>query len=188
MMRLLCHLRNRLRALHRCRRAMAAVEMALMAPVLIALLLGTLDLGWRILASYKLERAAATLADLSARSRDLSSADLEDIFEAVAPIARPFDMENDGTAILSGVRDDTGSQPTIVWQRSNGSGFGSRIGSEGGIADLDGVLDLDPGESVIVAEVFFRFRPLVGFVLQGPQDLYFRWIVRPRSGAVTELQ
>ncbi len=189
-MNLLSRTWSRLQALYRCRRAMAAVEMALMAPVLIALLLGTLDLGWRILASYKLERAVAALADLSARSRSLSPTELDDIFEAVTPIARPFDMGTDGAAILSGVRDDTGNRPVILWQRRAGLGLDadSRIGIEGGIADLDGALDLDPGESVIVAELFFRFQPLVGFLLRQPQELYFRWIMRPRSGAVTELE
>ncbi len=179
---------HRLRSLWRCRRGMAAVEMALMAPVLIALLLGTLDLGWRILASYKLEHVVATLADLAARSRELSSDDLDDIFEAASPIAEPFALA-DAMVVLSGVRDDTGSQPVVVWQEQRGSANGetSRIGQPGGSADLDGLLDLDASESVIVAELFFRFDPLVGFVFREPMDLYFVWVARPRSGAVTEL-
>ncbi len=173
---------------HRCRRAVVAVEMALVAPVLIALLLGTLDLGWRVLAAYKLERAVAALADLSARSRDLSADDLADIFAAVVPIAEPFALE-EGTVIVSGVRDDTGTRPVIVWQQRSGpeEGDASRIGSEGEVADLDGMLDLEAGESVIVAELVFRFEPLVGFLLRQPQELYFRWLARPRSGTVTEL-
>ncbi len=177
-----------LAAFRRCRRAVVAVEMALVAPVLIALLLGTLDLGWRVLAAYKLERAVAALADLSARSRELSAGDLADIFEAVMPIAEPFELE-EGTVIVSGIRDDTGNRPIIVWQRRSGpeEGDASRIGREGEVADLDEMLDLEAGESVIVAELVFRFEPLVGFLLRQPQELYFRWLARPRSGAVTEL-
>ena len=162
--------------------------MALMAPVLIVLLLGTIDVGWRILASYKLEHVVATLADLAARSRELSSDDLNDIFEAASPIAEPFALA-DAMVVLSGVRDDTGSKPVVVWQEQRGSANGetSRIGQPGGSADLDGLLDLDASESVIVAELFFRFDPLVGFVFREPMDLYFVWVARPRSGAVTEL-
>ncbi len=179
---------RRLAALGACRRGVVAVEMALVAPVLIALLLGTLDLGWRILASYKLERAVAALADLSARSRDLSADDIGDIFEAVMPIAAPFELGG-ATVILSGVRDDTGNRPIVVWQQRNGPADGdeSRIGGEGDVADLGDTLDLEAGESVIVAELFFDFQPLVGFLLRQPQELYFRWIARPRSGTVTEL-
>ncbi len=172
------------------------MEMALVAAFLIALLLGTMDLGWRILASYKLERAVAAVADLSARARDLSSDDLTDIFEAVAPIADPFELAG-ATVILSGVRDDTGNRPIVVWQqRADGEDDDdghdddeddSRIGEPGGTADLEELLDLEAGESVIVAELFFRFEPLVGFVIREPMDLYFVWVARPRSGAVTEL-
>jgi len=172
-----------------CERAVIAVEMALAAPVLVVLLLGALDVGWRILAEYKLQRTAATLADLVARDRQVTESGISDAFAALAAISAPFDLENDGRAIVSSIHDDDGATPEILWQRSSPSGIDvdSRLGAEGEIADLDTVVDLEAGESIIVAEVFYRFDPLIGFFLEDDQLLYFRWVATPRFGSLDEV-
>ena len=170
-------------------RAVVAVEMAVAAPVLVVLLLGALDVGWRILAEYKLQRAAATLADLVARDRQVTESGINDAFTALQSISAPFDLENDGRAIVSSIRDEDGVSPEILWQRLSPQGLDvdSRIGGEGEIADLDDVVDLNAGEAVIVAEVFYRFDPIVGFFIQDQQLLYFRWVATPRFGSLDEV-
>lgn len=175
-----------LRRFRRCQRAVAAVEMALAAPVLIGLLLGTLDVGWLLLAEYKLQRASATLADLIARDRQINERAIADSFKALAAITTPFDLGAQGRALVSSIRDDSGRTPRILWQRQSQGGITvtSRIGSPGQIANLDGLIDLERGESVIVAEIFYRFDPLVGFVVAKPRTLYYAWVATPRYGSL----
>ncbi len=171
-------------------RAIAAVEMALVTPVLLLLLLGTLDVGWRILADFRVQKVAATMSDLTARAKNLTEADVQDSFKAAASIASPFDIDGAGRVIVSGIRRDTGAPAEIVWQRLSPSGIEvtSKIGVEGGTADLEGIIDLQEGESAIITEVYFQFTPLVGFVLPGLSTIYEYWVARPRFGQVDELQ
>lgn len=180
--------RPRPRWLASAEEGVAAVEFALLAPVLIVVLLGVLDTGWRLLAEYRLTRATSALAELVARTRELHEADIADAFRAALEVAAPFGADGDAALVVSGVLDATGRRPLVLWQRRFpvGTGRASRVGAPGGPADL-GTLDLGPGDSVIVAEVFATFEPLVGFVFREPEDLYHRWIVAPRFGALTEV-
>lgn len=180
--------RPRPRWLASAEEGVAALEFALLAPVLIVVLLGVLDTGWRLLAEYRLTRATSALAELVARGRELHEADIADAFRAALEVASPFAPDGDGTLLVSGVLDATGHRPLVLWQRRFPpvSGHASRIGRPGGPADL-GPVDLDRGDSVIVAETFATFEPLVGFVFREPQELYHRWIVAPRFGALTEV-
>lgn len=166
----------------------AAVELALLAPVLIIFLLGVLDVGWRLVAEYRLTRAASAAADLTARAHELHVADVEDAFRAASEIASPFRLESSGHVVLSSVLEQDGNGAVILWQQRfpADSGGISRIGAVGERADL-GDLRLQAGESVIVAEVFFTFEPLVGFLLSGPSELYFRWVAAPRFGTLSEV-
>lgn len=181
-------IRARLRRLRLSESGVAAVELALLAPVLVTFLLGVLDVGWRLVAEYKLTRAASALAELVARARELREADVEDAFRATVEVASPFTLETDGVAILSSVQDETGDAPVVLWQRRYPpqAGGTSRVGVANGPADL-GDFDLEAGESMIVAEIVYTFEPLVGFLFPQPTELYYRWIAAPRFGALTEV-
>ncbi len=164
-----------------------AVEMAALAPVLLVLLLGTADLGWRLLAEYRLGRAAASLADLVARVQSLEEEDVTNAFDAARNLLAPFDLERDGAALVSGVEALGSGQPVVRWQRELASALdlASRVGRPGSRADL-GDLRLEPGEAVVVAEVYLRFRPLVGWVLADERLLYRRWVAMPRYGTLDD--
>jgi Flp pilus assembly pilin Flp len=165
-----------------------AVEFALLAPILIVLLLGMLEISWRLFAEYRLTRAASAVAELVARSRDLHEGDLTDAFRATEEISSPFSLRRGGAVVVSSVFDPTGNRPIIVWQRRYPAGTSrqSRIGPPGGAAMLQG-LDLAAGDNVVVAELFFTFEPLIGLLWREPQELYYRWIAAPRFGALTEV-
>lgn len=165
-----------------------AVEFALFAPILILLLLGTLEISWRLFAEYRLTRAASAVAELVARTRDLHEADFTDAFRATEEITSPFALRRNGAVVVSSVLDPTGDRPMILWQRRypTDTSRRSRIGTPTGPAHLPG-LDLAAGDNVIVAELFFTFEPLIGLLWREPQELYYRWIVAPRFGALTEI-
>lgn len=171
-----------------CEKAVAAVEFALLAPVLALLLLGVFDLAWRLFADYRLSRAAAAAAELTARARELHRADLDEVLRAASEIAAPFGPAAGGAVILSGVLEQGGNRPIVLWQRAwpATAAPASRIGAPGGRADL-GTFRLNAGENVVVAEIVQRFEPLVGLVVRRPQDLYYRWVAAPRYGPLTAI-
>jgi Flp pilus assembly protein TadG len=163
------------------------VEFALVLPVLILLLVGTADVAWLYIANNKVQRAAAAVADLTARTARIHASDVDDLFAAAREVAAPLDLSGSGRVFVSSVNRPLGSGPRVVWQRATSGGLvvASRVGTAGGSADLGGSLTLAPGEEVIVGETFLEVEPLFGLVVRGRQRLYVRALQRPRYGTVT---
>lgn len=177
-----------LRRLLADRRGTLPVEFALVLPVLILLLVGAADVAWLYIANNKVQRAAAVVADLAARTARIHASDVDDLFEAAREVTAPLDLSGSGRVFVSSVRrPDTGGAPRVIWQRATSSGLvvASRIGTAGGSADLGGSLTLAPGEEVIVGETFLEVEPLFGLLVRGRQRLYLRALQRPRYGTVT---
>lgn len=171
----------------RDRRGVSAVEFALVAPVLLLLSLGTVEVARFALLALKLQHAATTMADLATREEELTTATLDGLFAAAGHITAPFDLVGNGVVIVSGVTGADGDEPTVAWQRRGGElQASSGIGAVGGAADLPADLVLDDGETVVAAEVVFLHRPwLLGLV---PQTILRRLaFYRPRLGTLGEL-
>jgi len=175
------------RRLRRDGRGILSVEMALVLPVLVLLLVGAADVVWLYVAQDKLQRAAATVADLTGRTAELRPADVEDLFRAAREVTAPLDFATAGRAFVSAVSNPDGTGARVVWQRATNGGLSvaSRVGTSGGRADLGGALTLARGESLVVGEAFLEVRPLFGLLVRGPQRLYARTFLRPRYGSVT---
>lgn len=169
-------------------RGVSALEFALIAPVLIALAIGTIEFGRLIMLSFKLQNGSFILADLAARDRTLSEGQLANIFLAIDKVIEPFEFAASGTAIVTSVTGNAVDTPIINWQRE-GSGAlpeTSAIGAPGEEADLPATLTLTSGETVIVAEVFYAFEPIFGLTAE-PRTLYRVAYFKPRLGTLDTL-
>jgi Flp pilus assembly protein TadG len=99
------------------RSGMAAVEFALLLPVLLTLLIGSYETSGLLLAYLKLESAAETAADLVAQTdvnKVLSSTDMDDITNAVKKVMTPLPTTGLQIAYAS-VTYNTGSA-VIDWK------------------------------------------------------------------------
>jgi Flp pilus assembly pilin Flp len=93
---------NRLRKLRRDNRGVAAIEFALLLPMLIALLIGCLEVTFKIWSTQKAEKLAVTLSDVIAQSTAVSNSDLQSLIGAVDKIMDPFAFGADeGKIIIS---------------------------------------------------------------------------------------
>jgi hypothetical protein len=166
--------------------ASVAVEMALVVPVLLTLLLGVADVGWYAVMNHKMSRMVATVADLAARGETISEAQVLDIFAAGTAVARPFEVATDGRALISSIVNPDGNGTAIAWQRRSPTGIDaqSKIGVAGAAPLLPGGFAVNADENIIVAEGFFRFEPIVGFIIRGEQNVYVRAFQRPRLGTL----
>src|SRR6476659_2222278 len=86
----------------------AAVDFALVLPVMILFSLGLAEVGRFALLNLKLQHAANNMADLASRDEQLSVAAVTSMFSATQHIVQPFDIADQGKVILSGVGVDTG--------------------------------------------------------------------------------
>ena len=149
------------RALLADRRGVGAVELALVAPVLLLLLAGLAEVGVYVLLNLKLQHAATALADLATRDGALTATHLDDLFQAAPQITTPFALGSNAVAIVTSVGADNGSGPTVEWQRTGGGTLAatSNIGTKvGGKATLPSGLLLRDGETIVAAEVVYSYK------------------------------
>ncbi len=172
----------------RDRRGIAAVEFALILPIMILFSLGVAEVGRFALLTLKLQHAANTMADLASRDEELSLTAVQSMFSAMQHIVQPFDISGAGVVIVSGVGIDPGNPPTVYWQEEGAGTLaeGSEVGTEGGDATLPADLILRDGETVIVAEAVFRYTPWLLSLI--PETLLRRTAYyRPRLGTLRAL-
>ncbi len=178
-----------------CNRGVALTELALILPILVLIIIGTVETGRYAVAHIKLDRTAATLTDLLSQQQQATAPALNQISIAAEHIMKPFDFRN-GTIIFSSVYTSNGepieacSETTvncIVWQyRSQGNGS-SQLGEQGTITYLPGGYNVPIGQSVVVVEVMLEYQPMLrmtGEIISAlrPQTLYKYAIFKPRLG------
>lgn len=156
--------------------AVAAVEAALVFPLMLTLLLGTFDLGNGILTNQKVIRASQVAGDLITRERTVDDAGLEEAISASMLALVPESTSTFGIDIVS-IRFDDLANPTIVWRETRNMTADPYV--------LDRVAPLaEAGNGVVVVLVRYDFHPIFGdFVIGdiGMQEIAF---TRGRKSAV----
>ena len=106
----------------------AAVEFALVLPVMVALLLGMSEITQAVSIDRKLTLVSRSLADLSSRDKELTNAMLTDVFSAASVIMQPVDSSRLRMVISSMEVTKTGTNYTgkALWSCGRGSGAQTR--------------------------------------------------------------
>jgi len=161
--------------LARDRRGMAAVEFALIAPTLIVLFMGVLEMTFRFRANEEATRYVHQAADLISREGEQTNADLLEIYNASVFMMKPLDtVANLDMDIASiGYDADTGI-PFTRWRRV--------IGAQTPLNPLDAAGLGAKGESIIHVGVRFRYTSPISSMFGGPNLSIVRdaW-ARPRT-------
>ncbi|MDH3700594.1 MAG: pilus assembly protein [Alphaproteobacteria bacterium] len=136
------------------------VEFAMAMPVLLILLIGGVELGRYVLLNQKLDRTVMTISDIVASSTTVTTAEIDQIFDATGLILEPFPFGAEGTVVISSVRRQTGS-PKVIWQRSGAGSLSvtSLVGVQGGNATLSDNDLVDNSQAIIIGEVFYQYTP-----------------------------
>lgn len=182
---------NRLRKLWRDKTGVAAIEFALLLPMLVALLIGSLEVTFKIWSTQKAEKLAVTLSDVIAQSQSVTGSDLTKLTSAIDRIMDPFAFgPNEGAVIISSVyvaQDETVAK--VNWQckfpPSGGFSAISKFGLEGATAVLPAGFTMAPRDNVIVAEVYYKYVPIAPGVMFDESVVYRRAMFKPRLGALT---
>jgi Flp pilus assembly protein TadG len=182
-------MRTSLRGLSSDSRGSFIAEFAAAMPVLILLLLGGVEVSRFALLNQKMDRLATAMGDLVAQAETLSQSDLNQLFLAASHVASPFDIQGKGAVIISSMSiPDAVGQDRITWQRRTGSlSDASQIGAQGTKPALPGTLTLTPNQTIIAAEVYYDFKPLLISAFMPAHKVYHRAFFRPRLGALATL-
>ena len=170
------------------KRGMAAVELALALPLLIIITFGTIEVTRYVLIAQKLERVSLTLSDLVAQSATITTAQLNQIIPAAGQVLLPYSFATDGYAIISSVTKNGTYPPTINWQyKSSGTAQASNIGTSGGNATIPSGFTMVSGDTVIITEVFYNYKPILSGTIYNSSKMYRYSIYKPRLGNLTVL-
>ncbi|MEL6258161.1 MAG: TadE/TadG family type IV pilus assembly protein, partial [Pseudomonadota bacterium] len=93
----------------------SAVEFALVAPVMIAVFFGSMELSLVMQVDRKTTTAAATLGDLVAQASAMDQSQLDDIFAATELILAPNATQNMRQRVSSVIED--GGVVVVQWSR-----------------------------------------------------------------------
>lgn len=156
----------------RDRKGLAAVEFALIAPVMIIMFYGMVELASAVDCNSRVARVSSTVADLVAQSPAVSTADTTNIFNAANAILFPYAAANARIVVTSLVADSNGNV-TVAW--SDAHNTSPRASPPSSIPS--GILP--NSSSVIYAEVRYSFTPAISYFL-GTVNLTGNFYSKPR--------
>jgi Flp pilus assembly protein TadG len=169
--------------LARDRRGVSAIEFAMIAPVLILLYVGTVELGTALTVYRRTSQVAATAADLTAQVKTVTKSDIADIEAASSSILTPYST-TPLKIVLSSVVADRNNNGKVEWScASSGSAR-----STGSIYPVPTGLT-EPDSSVIVAEVTYAYTSLLGLTSifdPGSFNMTRTFYSRPRQSTKVE--
>lgn len=167
-----------LRRFRRDQRGLSAVEFAMLAPVMILLYFGMVELCQAYMAQKRMSHVASMVADLTARAQVVNQTGLDDTFNIGGQVMQPFSATPLSMRVSSVTRDDNGVVK-VDW--SYGRGLAPISGE---LAVPDGLIDNK--QSLIVSEAVYDYDSPIDRFLPGITQMSRTFYLRPRSvNAVT---
>lgn len=161
----------------RDRRGVSAVEFALVAPIMIGLYFGCVEVSDAVSVDRKVSLTAAALANLSSQVTTISSNDMSNILNASGAIIAPYDSTKLKMTVTC-IRIDANRNATVRWSVTRGGTANS------GTATLPSAL-LVANTQLLLAEASYAYQPTVGYTITGTLNLADKMYMTPRQTAPT---
>jgi Flp pilus assembly protein TadG len=158
-------------------RGVSAIEFAFILPILLILLVITLELSNAFSLHRKITIAARSLSDLISQSTSVSDSDLTNSFTAGSIILEPY-SSTPLQAIISEVKVDTNGKATIVWTKS--SGYGKNPRNVNDVVAISPALAV-PNTYLIWGEASYTYTPILDYLSSATLPLGSQFFTRPRQ-------
>lgn len=172
---MIAHLPPLLRRFARNQSGVSAVEFALLLPLMITLYLGGVEITQAVSVDRKVTLVSFTVADLTAQSTIVSSADMTNILNAASAVAAPYKAANLKVTVSSVLIDATG-KATVAWSEATANG----TKRSGDVTSVIPVALRVANTSLIWGEAQYSYTPAVGHVITGTLTLNDQIYMRPR--------
>ena len=162
-----------------CQSGMAAVEFALILPILVVLWIGGVEVTQALSVDRRLNNLASSIGDLTARRKKLSIAQVTEIFD-IAPGAM-FPYSATGLQMrLTAVAIDSDGNAKVDWSRASGATPYAKNASMNDLVPENLRTAGGSASQIIMSEVNYTYKPAVGYVITGDLDLEDRMFFVPR--------
>ena len=175
------------RRLQRDERGVIAIEFALIAPLMILIYWGLVEVSQAFMAQKRASHTTSMVADLSSQSAVLKRADVQNFFAISEQVMRPFPSDTLQVRVSSLTRDDKGVV-RVDWSQSlRPSAYPARA-KKSIVEDVPEDL-IENGESLIFSETLYDYQlPFARFLTNSNGVTQFRnqFYLRPRVSGVVE--
>jgi Flp pilus assembly protein TadG len=173
---------RRSRSFVKDRRGLAAIEFALIAPVMILIYLGGLELSQGIALKRMVALTASTVTNLVAQYTTISaSTQMPDILDASSQVLAPYPASK-ATVTISAIQIDNAGKATVAWSQSlNGTPRPT-----GELMTVPAALDV-PNTTILFGETSYDYTPVIDFLDQGNFTLYSSIYMYPRASSSINL-
>jgi len=151
----------RLRRFARANKGMAAVEFALIAPMMVFILFGAVELIDALDTDQRVQNAASSLADVISRDTSVSDSEVTGLWSALDVLMYPSSAQNMQVCITS-ISIDSAGVAHNQWSEAHG-GMSPCPSSN---VNLTSSMKT-PGTSLIVAETRYGYTPQLNMVFSG---------------------
>ncbi|MFL9825504.1 TadE/TadG family type IV pilus assembly protein [Rhodoplanes sp. SY1] len=182
--RLRATIARRCRSFAEDQNGVSAVEFALLLPVMLTLYLGSVEVTSAVSIDRKVTLVSRTVADLVARTKTVTNADLTDVLNASKAVAAPYPSAPLKVRVSS-VTIDTAKKAKVTW--SSHLNWEARAPGEDVTSQIPQALR-DPCATaaspctVVWGEATYTYTPMVGHVITGELTLSDRIFMKPRLG------
>ena len=156
------------------RAGVAAVEFALILPIMLTLYLGANEFGNALTIQRKVTHVTSSVSDLVAQAKTISNADMTNILDASAAVLTPYPTAK-LTIKVSLIKIDAVGTATVVWSDARNT----TALTVGAVVQVPA--DVKTANTYLVnAEVHYDYVPTIGYVMTGHFDLQDKFYLRPR--------
>lgn len=161
----------------RDKRGVSAVEFALIAPLLVSLYLGCVEISDGVSADRKVTLVSSTVANLVAQSTTISSSDMSNILDASSAIIAPYSSSNLKITV-SCISIDSNRNATVKWSATrNGTALSGAVSIP---------TDLQVANTqLIYAQASYAYTPVIGYTITGTLNMSEKMYMMPRITAPT---
>jgi len=159
-------------------KAVAALETAILFPVLISMLMAVYDLGQGVIVNQKTISASQIIADLVTRNEVLNMQLIDDIVIAGEMALRPYNNTNNSFGYdIIGVEFDEDEDPVEIWRVSENMAEGENLINRAEDLGLE-------GEGVIIVSVVYRYTPFFTNFVVSEFNMQETAVLRGRKSAI----
>ncbi|MFN3512124.1 MAG: TadE/TadG family type IV pilus assembly protein [Phenylobacterium sp.] len=153
----------------------SAVEFALVAPILILLYFGMVEVTQGLMANRRASHVATTIGDLIAQRGEWKTSEIEDVFNVSEALLRPQPVAALSIRVTS-IETDAAGTPKVVWSQTRGTGEFS-----GALVGLPPALLL-PSEALVRTDTIYSYKSPIQQVIPTPLTFRHTMYLRPRKG------
>jgi Flp pilus assembly protein TadG len=174
-----------LRRLFQERRGVGAIEFAFIAPVMIVLYIGAVEVSVAMSVNKKLARASSTVADLLTQETTANKAKLMNMVNVAKSIMAPYPHEPINV-VVTGIAIDGSGTATVDWSWKPNSSSGEAAYQAGSETDIPDNLRI-PDTYLVRSELTYRHDMITTFPFTGKTmtgiDMSKSYHLRPRIGS-----